>query len=460
MARPAKARRAQAEGILALDALALRDRLASGALRAVDLVEACLERIEALEPEVQAWAWLDPDHARAQARRLDDWRRSGRAIGPLHGLPVGLKDIIDTKGIPTENGTPIDGGRVPAKDAWITTRLRAAGAIILGKTVTTEGAYLHPNKTRNPHDPGHTPGGSSQGSAAAVAAGMVPLAVGTQTGGSIIRPAAFCGVVGLKPSFGLIGRTGILPQSPFLDTVGVFARSVADAALLAGVLAGHDPDDPATEPAPAPRLLETAQADVPVPPHFAFLKPPGWQGAEAQTRGALEELAALLGPQCFEVDVPGLDDVAQIRRRINLAEMAKCYYALERRGRELMSPTLQEAMDEGKAVLARDYIAALDWRGIMNAALAPVFDRCDAILCPAAPGPAPEGLGSTGDAIFNGLWTLAGLPAVTLPVFTAENGLPMGVQLVGRRGDDARLLRTARWLAAHLEHVQEDALTC
>lgn len=443
--------RAKMQAVLGLDAVELRDRLASGALRAADLVRACLARIAELEPQIGAWAWIDNDHALAQAERLDQWRQSGRPLGPLHGLPVGLKDVIDTKGIPTENGTPIDAGRVPAEDAWIVARLRAAGAIILGKTVTTECAFLHPGRTRNPHNPDHTPGGSSQGSAAAVAAGMVPLAVGTQTGGSVIRPAAFCGVVGLKPSFGLIPRTGILMQSPTLDTVGVFARSVADCALLAQVLAGHDPTDQATEPLPAPPLLDTAQAPPPLTPVFAFLKPPGWDQADPQTTAAVQELATFLGDQCFEVTVPGLEDAAAIRRRINFAEMAKCYHALERRGRDRMSDILKGAMDEGKAVLARDYIAALDWRMLLNAAMEPVFARCDAILCPAAPGPAPAGLTGTGDAIFNGLWTLTGMPAVTLPVFRAENGLPMGIQLVGRRGDDARLLRTARWLAGHLE---------
>lgn len=445
------ARHNNTDAIVGLSAVDLRDRLASGSLRAVELVEACLHRIAATEPQVQAWAWLDGDHALEQAKRLDAWRVSGRSLGPLHGLPVGLKDIIDTKGIPTENGTPIDAGRVPSEDAWIVARLKAAGAIILGKTVTTECAFMHPGKTRNPVNPAHTPGGSSQGSAAAVAAGMVPLAIGTQTGGSIIRPAAYCGVVGLKPSFGLIPRTGILPQSPFLDTVGVFARSVEDCALLAEVLAGHDPADPATDAVPMPRMLSVAQSKAPVTPMFAFLRPPGWEDADDQMKDALEELAEVLGEQCFEVPLGGFDEVAAIRQRINFAEMAKCYYGLERRGRDQMSDVLKSAMDEGKAVLARDYLAALDWRRLTNAALDEVFERCDAILCPAAPGPAPEGLESTGTAIFNGLWTLAGVPALTLPVFTAENGLPMGVQLVGRQGDDARLLRTARWLATHLE---------
>lgn len=445
------------QAVLGLGAVAMRDRLASGALSAEDLIEACLARIAEVEPEVQAWAWLDGQHALEQARRLDHWRKSGKPVGPLHGLPIGLKDVIDTKGIPTQNGTPIDEGRVPEADAWIVARLKAAGAIILGKTVSTECAFMHPGKTRNPHNPAHTPGGSSQGSAAAVAAGMVPLAIGTQTGGSVIRPAAFCGVVGLKPSFGLIPRTGVLMQSPFLDTMGVFARSVEDAALLAEVLAGYDPADKATEPVPMPRLLKVAQSDVPVRSTFALARLPAWDQADPQMTGALEELAEVLGEHCFEVPLDGFDEVAAIRQRINFAEMAKCYYGLERRGRDRMSDVLKAAIDEGKAVLARDYLAALDWREVMNGALERIFDRCDAILCPAAPGPAPEGLDSTGSAIFNGLWTLAGVPAITLPVFTAENGLPMGLQLVGKRGEDARLLRTARWLSHYLETLDQES---
>lgn len=446
----------QAEAILALNAVTLRDRLASGALRAVELVEACLTRIAAMEPTVQAWAWLDGEHALEQARALDKRRQAGLPIGSLHGLPVGLKDVIDTKGIPTANGTPIDAGRVPAEDAWIVARLKAEGAIIMGKTVSTECAFMHPGKTTNPHNPAHTPGGSSQGSAAAVAAGMVPLAIGTQTGGSVIRPASFCGVVGFKPSFGMIPRTGVLTQSPFLDTMGVFARTVEDCALLAEALTGHDPADRATALVPTPRMLDVALSKAPVTPTFAFAKPPGYDEADPQMRAALEELLGVL-PDSFEVPLVGFDEIAAIRQRINFAEMAKCYYALERRGRDQMSDVLKSAMDEGKAVLARDYIAALDWRDLMNTALAEVFDRCDVIVTPAALGPAPEGLGSTGSAIFNGLWTMAGVPAITLPLFTAENGLPMGVQLVGRRGDDARLLRTARWLAQYVETLDQES---
>lgn len=455
MAHPAKATGPGA--ILALPATEMRDRLASGALSAVALVEACLARVAEVEPEVQAWAWLDGDHAVAQARALDARRQSGAAIGPLHGLPVALKDIIDTKGIPTCNGTPIDAGRVPAADAWIVARLRAAGAIILGKTVTTECAFIHPGKTTNPWNAGHTPGGSSQGSAAAVAAGMVPLAIGTQTGGSVIRPAAFCGVVGLKPTFGLIPRTGVLMQSPTLDTLGVFARNVADAAMLAEVLAGHDPADRATEPLPMPRMLEVARSRVPATPMFARVRLPAEAEAHPEMVAAMDELAEALGEQCFDMPLPGLLAEAEAqRRRINFAEMAKCYYGLERRGRAQMSALLTAAIDEGKAVPARDYIAALDWRDLLNGALAEVFDRCDAIICPAAPGPAPKGLESTGNAIFNGVWSLAGAPAVAVPLFMSGDGLPMGVQLIGRRGDDERLLRTARWLMERVQAMQAE----
>ena len=447
-------------GLAGLGALDLRDRIAKGVVNSVDAVEACLARIEALEPEIQAWAWLDGANALEQARALDARRLSGRPTGPLHGLPVGIKDIIDTARVPTANGTPVDEGRVPTRDAAVVTRLRAAGAVIMGKTVSTELAYMHPGKTRNPHDPARTPGGSSSGSAAAVAAGMVPLAVGTQTGGSVIRPAAFCGVVGFKPTFGAIGRTGVLTQSPSLDTVGVFARDPADAALIADALFGHDPDDAATAPAPSARLLETALSPPPVTPTLAFVRPPGWDEAEAETRDALGELVALLGERCFEADLPtAFDEAAEIRRRINFAEMAKNYYGHERRGRDAMSAVLREAMDEGKTVLARDYLAALDWPVVYNAGLESILERCDAIICPAAPGPAPTGLESTGDAIFNGLWTLCGTPAVTLPLLESGDGMPMGVQLVGRRGDDARLLRTARWLMERVDAAQTGETT-
>lgn len=430
-----------------LDAVTIRDRIAGGALRAVEVAEAYLAVTAQREPDIGAFAHLDREHVLAQAQALDAYRSKGRPLGALHGLPVALKDIIDTARMPTENGTALDAGRIPSEDAAVVRRLKAAGAVIMGKTVTTELAFLHPSATRNPSNPDHRPGGSSSGSAAAVAAGMVPLAVGTQTGGSVIRPASYCGVVGFKPSFGAISRAGILAQSPSLDTVGVFARSVEDAALLAEVLYGDDPADRDTQPMPHPRLLDIARSAVPVKPTFAFLRTPFWNEAEPAMQGALTELAGLLGEQAFEAELPSAFAAArEIRETINFAEMAKCYDRYSRKGAGL-SDTLVQAIDRGLAITARDYLAARDWPSIYGAALDEVFSRCDVLLTPAATGPAPAGLGSTGSPVFNGLWTLCGLPAITLPFFEDDNGMPMGAQLVGRKGEDGRLLRTARWLS-------------
>ncbi|MDJ0858479.1 MAG: amidase [Dinoroseobacter sp.] len=444
------------DAIIALDAATLRDRIASGALSAEEVTEAFLSQISAREPEVQAWAWHDPEYARSQAKALDAHRKSGRPIGPLHGLPVGLKDVIATTRIPTQNGTSIDDGHVAQQDAFVVQQLKAAGAVIMGKTTTTELAFLNPAKTHNPHGLSHTPGGSSAGSAAAVAAGMVPLAIGTQTGGSVIRPASFCGTVGFKPSFGAIPRTGVTMQSHTLDTLGVFARSPAEAALFADLLVGHDASDPATKAGPSPQLFEISQSAPPLKPVFAFVRPPGWEDADPQMRAALEELVDALGDQVFEAPLPrAYDDAADLRARINFAEMSKYYWRYKRDGWDALSEHIQGAITAGEAVTVREYLAAIDWREVLYAGLDEIFERADAILCPAAPGPAPEDLTTTGDAIFNGLWTYVGTPAVTLPAFTAENGMPMGVQLVGARENDARLLRTANWLWNWIEEVSE-----
>jgi Asp-tRNA(Asn)/Glu-tRNA(Gln) amidotransferase A subunit family amidase len=243
-----------------------------GRVTSVELTADCLRRVHELDEGIQAWAFLDSEHALRQARAADDYRMAGGSLGPLHGVPLGIKDIFDTSDYPTEYGSALWQGHTPRQDAAAVARLRAAGAVILGKTVTTEYAYFHPGKTRNPHDPARTPGGSSSGSAAAVAAGMVPAAIGSQTNGSVIRPASFCGVVGFKPTHGLIPRTGAMLLSRALDHVGVFARSVVDAALMADVLAGHDAEDPDTRPIAAGYLAPTAASEPPLPPRFAFVK--------------------------------------------------------------------------------------------------------------------------------------------------------------------------------------------
>jgi Asp-tRNA(Asn)/Glu-tRNA(Gln) amidotransferase A subunit family amidase len=422
--------------------------IAAGECTCAQAIEACLARIAEIDPQVEAWAFLDPEFARQQARAADQHRGTGRPLGPLHGVPVGLKDIIDTRGMPTENGTVLDADRRPRRNAAIVSRLQAAGAVIMGKTVTTELAYYAPSKTRNPHDPARTPGGSSSGSAAAVASGMVPLAVGTQTNGSVIRPAAFCGVVGYKPTFGLIPRTGILAQSWPLDTVGVFGRSVADAALLAECLIGHDPGDRATTPVAAQGLPAAAAARPPLPPLFAFVASPAWHHAEADTKEAFAELADALGDQCQRVDLPEPFERGHVvHRTLMKAGFSRNLGSYFNRGRDQLSSHMREAIEDGRKVLAHDYLAAVDWIEVLNAGLDQIFERFDAIVTPAAPGEAPQGLETTGNPAFCTLWTLCGTPAVTLPLLRGANGMPLGVQLVGRRGYDARLLRSAGWLA-------------
>jgi Asp-tRNA(Asn)/Glu-tRNA(Gln) amidotransferase A subunit family amidase len=424
-------------------AAAIRD----GRLTSVALVEACLKRIEAREGEVQAWAFLDPEHALAQARAADDWRKRGRPLGPLHGMPVGVKDIVDTADMPTENGTVLHAGRRPRQDATLVSLLRAAGAVILGKTVTTELAVYGPNKTRNPHNLEHTPGGSSSGSAAAVADGMVPLAVGTQTNGSVIRPASFCGVYGFKPSHSLIPRTGVLRQSPPLDTVGVMAADLEGLALLAEPLMAFDAKDPASQPRARPTLLQVLRAPPPAPPKLAFVRSPVWDQAAEDTRAGFAELVEALGERVEEVALSAsFDDAIEIHRSIMEADLAKNFAREYERGRDQLSARLREMIEAGQRVLAVDYNRALERAAALNAALEHLFREYDAILTPAAPGEAPRGLGSTGSPVFCTIWTLCGVPAVTLPLLTGGSGLPIGVQLVGEKGDDARLLRTARSL--------------
>ena len=430
-----------------LPALEARRLLDEGKIGALELTEACLARIAAEEPRVQAWAFLDPELARAQARRCDEIRRTGRPQGPLHGIPVGIKDIVDTKDMPTENGTPIHAGRRPARDAAVVERLRAAGAVILGKTVTTELAVYHPGKTRNPHDPERTPGGSSSGSAAAVAAGMVPLAIGSQTNGSVIRPASYCGVFGFKPSHGLISRFGALTQSPPLDHVGVFARALDDLALIAEPLAGFDARDPATRLEAPPRLLEVARAAWPLAPDLAFVKSPVWDQAEADLEAGFAELAEELGPRITEVTLPEAFAAAHgLHGLIMGVDLARSFAAEYERGRDQLSERLRKIIEDGRQALAIDYARALDLVPALRAALDPLFARYDVILTPATSGQAPRGLHATGSPAFCTIWTLLGLPAVTVPLLTGADGLPIGVQLVGRFGDDARLLRAARWL--------------
>jgi Asp-tRNA(Asn)/Glu-tRNA(Gln) amidotransferase A subunit family amidase len=429
-------------------ALHLRNAITDRTVTAAEVAEAFLARIADREPEVGAFAAFDAGQVRAAARDRDAWQAAGKPLGPLHGLPVALKDIIDTADMPTENGTPLDAGRRPTADAVVVARLRAAGAVILGKTVCTELGAMHPRGTRNPHDPGHTPGGSSSGSAAAVGAGMAPLALGTQTNGSVVRPASFCGIVGYKPTFGAIPRTGILPQARPLDTVGVFARSVADAALLADALSGPDASDPDSSETP-PGVLEAALVPPPSPPAFVFARTASWPTAEPETARAFATLAAKLGGACREAALPAeCDDAIAVHTTLAFAGMARHYGPYHDRGADALSPWMRTAIEEGRTITAVDYLAGLDHRDLIHAGVVSALGDGDVFLTPAAPGAAPAGIDATGSPAFNTLWTLCGMPAISLPLLAGAKGLPLGVQLVARRGEDARLMRAAAWLMA------------
>jgi Asp-tRNA(Asn)/Glu-tRNA(Gln) amidotransferase A subunit family amidase len=421
-----------------------------GRLTAVELTADCLSRVREVDRSIEAWAFLDSDHALRQAEAADAHRMAGRPLGLLHGVPVGIKDIFDTADYPTEFGSTLWQGRTPRQDAIAVARLRAAGAIVLGKTVTTEYAYYHPGKTRNPHDPARTPGGSSSGSAAAVAAGMVPGAIGSQTNGSVIRPASFCGVVGFKPTHGLIPRTGAMLLSRALDHVGVFARSVVDAALLADVLSGHDDEDPDTRPIAIGHLASSAAGEPPLPPRFAFVKGPAWQAAEPVLDDAFGELVAALGENVQSVDLgASFERGIEFHGRIMAADMAHNFRRDLARGGDVLSAQLRELLARGKEHTAYDYLEALSAAEVLNQQLDDVFNEYDAILTASAPGEAPVGM-ATGNPIFCSIWTYLGTPAISLPLLAGQNELPIGVQLVARRGHDARLLRTARWLSRHV----------
>jgi Asp-tRNA(Asn)/Glu-tRNA(Gln) amidotransferase A subunit family amidase len=406
--------------------------IAERRLSAEALAAAYLDHTAAREPAVGAWEYLDREQALAQARERD--REAPR--GPLHGVPIAVKDLIDTFDMPTAYGSPIYRGHRPAADAACVALARAAGAVVLGKTVTTEFAAFTPGKTANPHNPAHTPGGSSSGSAAAVADGMAPLAFGTQTAGSVIRPASYCGTVGYKPSFGLIGRTGIKPLAESLDTVGVYARNIADAAFFAGVLSER----------PSLRHLAVSQAA----PRYGLYRTPMWAEAEPATAAAIDAARAALeraGAAVEEVAVmPEHQGLTEAQDKVMGYEMCRALADERIRHSAELSPRLAQMLDAGMAVGAGEYDAARALAAAARADLGQFFSGLDAVLTPAAPGEAPAGLGYTGNPVFNRMWTLLGVPCVAVPAWRGKSGLPVAVQLVGPIGDDARLMAVAAFL--------------
>ena len=415
----------------ALSAWQAAQQLQRRELSASTLTQACLERIAERDSQVQAFVHLAASAALQRARELD----AGPVLGPLHGLPVGVKDLIDSHDMPTGYGSAIYAGHQPRADAAVVALLREAGAALIGKTVSTELANMTAGPTCNPHHLGHTPGGSSSGSAAAVADFMLPLALGTQTAGSLIRPAAFCGVVGFKPSFGRVPRAGVKPVAESLDTVGGFGRSVRDVALLAAVLTCD------------PRCVIGAEAVAPL--RIGLVQGPDWRLAEPAVVQAWAQAVRVLAPLaalCEDADLPNdFADVAAVQAAIQAHETALAFSDERLRHAGRLSAPLRALIDTGLAVdaatCAEHHARAARWRQQFDR----LFERYDLLLTPSAVGEAPPGLEHTGDAVFCRPWSLLGLPCVHLPLSRGANGLPVGLQLVGRHGQDHRLLRQAHW---------------
>ncbi len=419
-----------------LSACEAAEQLAQRSLRAEDMVRDCLARIDAREGEIQAWSHVAREAAVTRARALDQ----GAHQGLLHGLPVGIKDLIATADMPTTYGSPIYAGHQPAHDASCVALARAAGAVLIGKTVTTEFATFQPNQTRNPHNLAHTPGGSSSGSAAAVADGMVPLALGTQTAGSLTRPAAYCGVVAFKPSFGGINRAGVKPLSDTLDTVGTLARSVPDAALFAAALSGR-----------TDWLVRPLAQGLGRPLRVGHCHTYEWAHALPDTQAAMHSAASRIvrtnGMALQELRLPAdFEHLVQAQTQVQLAEQAQCLAYERLQHFERLSPRLQGIMNAGLAVTLAQYDQAQAWLARCRAQLADVFTDVDVLLTPSAPGAAPAGLDNTGDPIFCRIWTALQTPTVNIPAGRAANGMPVGLQVVGPVAGDALTLAAAHAL--------------
>jgi Asp-tRNA(Asn)/Glu-tRNA(Gln) amidotransferase A subunit family amidase len=407
-------------------------RMRAGTLQAESLMEACLARIAEREPEVRAFTWFDAAAARRAA--------AAAPAGPLQGLPLGVKDVLDTADMPSEYGSPIWAGWRPRADAASVAWARAAGAVAIGKTVTTEFATRKPGPTTNPANPGHTPGGSSSGSAAGVAAGFFPLAYGTQTAGSVIRPAAFCGVVGYKPSFGLISRIGMKIMSDSLDTVGVLARSVGDCALLASTVSGCDLGDPDTP--------------VSAPPRIGICRSPSWDLAGPETQALIARVASTLsraGAAVADRELPHwFSELVQAHPIVMNSESGRALGWELANARGGISPGLLERLEFGLARNAAELTAAHDIFERTQREFPAAMTGMDVLVTPAAPGEAPAGLDWTGDPAFNYIWTSLHVPCVTVPAGHGPNRLPLGIQIVGRQGEDKAVLAWAQWVAAVL----------
>jgi len=434
-----------------LSAVEMVQSLKKGEITSEELVKSYIEQIKKKEKEVEAWEFFDQELVLKQAKKLDELHQSGKH-GDLHGIPVGIKDIFDTEDMPTTDGTEIHKKNPSWNDCTVVSKLKQAGAIIMGKTVTAELAYYSPGKTKNPHDTTRTPGGSSSGSAAAVASHMVPLAVGSQTNGSVIRPASYCGVVGYKPTKGLISRHLVLQISRALDQVGVFANSIEDAALISEQLIGHDKQDPDTSLNPRPKLLAASKEKPPAEPVLAHIKLPFMNELEEDVKEGFKEIKDELKGKVDEIELPkGFAAIPDWHKIIMESDMARSFSEEYKKSKNKLSDKIIEAIERGMKYTSVEYNNALAKVDVANAYFNQFFHDYDAILTPSACGEAPKGLKSTGNPIFCTIWTYCGMPCISLPLLEGKNGLPVGVQLVSSLFDDERLFRNASWLTSKIK---------
>jgi len=437
-----------------ITALQARDMILSGVTSCTELMEAFFKFTEVANKDIRAFQYIDRESIMRQAEMLDQSRDKGIPTGPLFGVPIALKDAIDTFDMPAEYGSAIHAGRQPRWDAAVAARLRQAGAIFFGKTKQPEFCLGQAADTCNPHNIEHTPGGSSSGSAAAVASGMVPVAIGTQTVGSVIRPASYCGVIGYKPTRGLISRSGLQPLSKTFDQVGVFGRNIADVAAVAELLIGADADDISTVGKVTRPLLAVSQSTPPFDPKFVFIRTLFWDQMDVDAQEAMQALIDELGEQVVTVDLPNSAVLANewITTGVE-AEFAQTWSSASDDALNQISDALKGIISRGKAISAVDYLNAISHIERVAEGFDEIFERFDAILTPATLGAAPKGLDSTGNPVMSALWSFTGMPSVSLPLLQSDAGMPIGVQVVGPLHDDARLLRTCQWLMTRFSSV-------
>ncbi len=433
--------------IFSLSLEELAEKIKSGQLTSVEACQTYIERINKFDKDIKAWAHFDRKVLLEKAAESDEHRKAGKPTGLLHGVPIAVKDIIGTVDMPTECGTVIRKGKSYSQNAEIIDLLHSSGAIVMGKTATSELAYLSPPSTTNPHDKNRTPGGSSSGSAASVASFMAPASIGSQTGGSIIRPASYCGVVGYKPTYGLISRNGVLRTSYNLDQVGMFGRKVEDVAMLAKVLIKKDKYDPATIHYSTENILAETKKGPIFEPKFIFYKTDYWKIIDKKSREAFEYFIKSFKKNIEIFDTPSyFKDIHKYHQIIHETDLANNFSVYYKKFKKKLSKYMQDAISNGNKYTAKEYAEAIDFMKRSYESYEEVFEDYHGVLSPSSPGVAPKGLKSTGTAEFNKVWSYLGTPCISLPLLEGENNLPLGVQLIGNKYDDHRFLGVAKWL--------------